>query len=294
MTHADPASAAITVDVALALRLLRGDPAARGRTVYVVVDVIRATTSIAVLLDRGCRRLRVAESVAEARQVAASARVAGDAARLTLAGEVGGLPPAGMDFGNSPAAFAQGDFSAADVVFATSNGTRALFACSGGAAVLVGALRNASAVARVAVERALAGERAAGEPDPAAPWTVCVVCSGADDRPAMDDTICAGVIAGAVVEGLRSTGRVVAIESGAQIALAVRDTAVARGLAAALADTWAACAVVELGLAADLAWCAALDASTVVPYVAGTDPERRLLLIERWAAASGDALRAHP
>ncbi|HEY7984139.1 MAG TPA: 2-phosphosulfolactate phosphatase [Ktedonobacterales bacterium] len=295
MTHADPTAAPVSpfvVDVALAPRLMRDDPAARGRTVFVVVDVIRATTSIIVLLERGCKRLRVAATVAQARQVGARERAAGGAARLTLAGEVGGLPPAGVDYGNSPAAFAEGDFSAADIVFATSNGTRALFACAGGAAVLVGALRNASAVARVAVERALAGEPAAA--NRAAPWTICVVCSGADDRPSMDDTICAGVIAGAVVEGVRAAGRAVAVESGAQIALAVRDGAQARGLAAALADTRAARGIVELGLAADLDWCAALDTSAVVPYVAGTDPEQRLLLIEPWPVQSVDARRAHP
>jgi phosphosulfolactate phosphohydrolase-like enzyme len=121
-----------------------------------------------------------------------------------------------------------------------------------------------------------------------------VVCSGADDLPSMDDTICAGVIAGAVVEGVRAAGRAVAVESGAQIALAVRDGAQARGLAAALADTRAARGIVELGLAADLDWCAALDTSAVVPYVAGTDPEQRLLLIEPWPVQSVDARRAHP
>jgi 2-phosphosulfolactate phosphatase len=294
MAHADSNAAPVVVDVALAPRLAPSEPQECGRTVFVVVDVIRATTSICVLLERGCRRLRVAETVAEALRLAASDRVCDQDQRLVLAGEVGGLPPAGLDFGNSPAAFVRGDFSAADVVLATSNGTRALFACADGAAVLVGALRNASAVARVAVERALAGERTAAAPDPAAPWTVCVVCSGVDDRPAMDDTICAGVIAGAVLEELRAAGRTAQIESGAQIALAVGDGALKRGLPAALADTWAARAVVELGLAADLDWCAALDASTVVPFVAGTDPAHRLLLIEPWSAEVGRANRAYP
>ncbi|HEV2239001.1 MAG TPA: 2-phosphosulfolactate phosphatase [Ktedonobacterales bacterium] len=289
MTHADPSAPPVVVDVALAPQLIGDDAAAHRRTVFIVVDVIRATTSIGVLLERGCRRLRVAATVAQARQVAADARVAGNAPRLTLAGEVGGLPPAGLDYGNSPAAFAQGDFSGADVVLATSNGTRALFACAGGAATLVGALRNAGAVAHAAVEHALAAESDASGASPAAPWTICVVCSGAFDRPAMDDTICAGVIAGAVLDELRAAGRAVVTGSGAQIALAVRDVARSRGLAAALADTWAARAIVEVGLAADLAWCAALDASALVPYVAATDPEQPLLLIERWSRADAGA-----
>jgi 2-phosphosulfolactate phosphatase len=215
------APAPVIVDVALAPQLAPVEPALRGRTVYIVVDVIRATTSICVLLERGCRRLRVAASVAEALQVGQQG--------LTLAGEVGGLPPAGLDYGNSPAAFAHGDFSGADVVLATSNGTRALFACVGGVAILVGALRNSSAVARAAVARALAGARAKAADSAQQPWTVMVVCAGADDRPAPDDTICAGVIAAAVIEELRAAGCAAEVESGAQIALAVREVALRRG-----------------------------------------------------------------
>lgn len=283
----------VVVEVALAPQLAPGATGQRGRTVFIVVDVIRATTSICVLLERGCRRLRVAETVAEALRLAEGDPTDAGAPRPLLAGEVGGLPPAGLDVGNSPAAFAQGDYRAADVVFATSNGTRALFACAGGAAILVGALRNAAAVARVAVARATAGACAETAAADQAPWTVMVVCAGAYDRPAMDDTICAGIIAAAVLEELRAGGYTVEVESGAQIALAVREVALARGLAAALADTWAARAVMEIGLAADLPWCAALDASTVVPYVAGADPAHHLLRIEPWAAM-GDALAALP
>ena len=287
MDAGDHANASVVVDVALAPLLVPGELEQRGRTIFIVVDVIRATTSICVLLERGCRRLRVAETVAEALRLADRSPTAAGAPRLTLAGEVGGLPPTGLDYGNSPAAFARGDYSAADVIFATSNGTRALFACAGGAATLVGALRNAGAVARVATERALAGASSEADASSRAPWTVMVVCAGAYDRPAMDDTICAGVITAAVVEELQAAACAVEIESGAQIALAVREAALARGLAAALADTWAARAVVEIGLMEDLAWCAALDASMVVPCVAGSDPEHHLLRIEPWPGERG-------
>jgi 2-phosphosulfolactate phosphatase len=284
MAHSGSGAPPVVVDVALAPGLAPGEAAARGRTVFVVVDVLRATTSICVLLERGCQRLRVAATVSEALRLAGDERATNGTSRLVLAGEVGGLPTTGLDYGNSPAAFARGDFSTADVVLATTNGTRALFACAGGAAVLVGALRNAGAVARVAVERALAGERTAGGPDRDTPWTVCVVCAGQSDRPAMDDTICAGMIASAVLEQVRAAGRDADIASGAQIALAVREVALRRGLADALADTWAARVVMEIGLAADLDWCAALASSAVVPFVAGSDPDHPLLLIERWPA----------
>jgi 2-phosphosulfolactate phosphatase len=271
----------VLVEVALAPHLLPSEPDQRARTVFVVVDVIRATTSICVLLERGCRHLRVAETVANALALAQPDST-DSAPRLVLAGEVGGLPPDGFDYGNSPTAFAEGHFSAAEVVLATTNGTRALFACAGGAAILVGALRNASAVARAAGERARAGI-ADGS---GAPWTIMLVCAGVNDQPAPDDTICAGVIIGAVLAELRAAGPEVVIEDRAHNALTAGQLAVARGLQESLAETGAARAIADVGLAADLRWCAALNASAVVPHVAGADPAHHLLRIAPWASTT--------
>jgi hypothetical protein len=45
--------------------------------------------------------------------------------------------------------------------------------------------------------------------------------------------------------------------------------------------------VMEIGLEADLAWCAALDATTVVPHVAAADLVLPLLRIEPWVGQAG-------
>lgn len=130
--------------------------------VCIVVDVLRASSSIVTLLERGCERLVIAEDVRYARKLHE---------RLPdhlLCGEVGGLPPEGFDYGNSPAEFSRVDLAGKSVILATTNGTRALADCAREAsAVLVGCLLNRTAVARAALH--LAGEMSAD---------ISVVCAG--------------------------------------------------------------------------------------------------------------------
>src|SRR5688572_14582039 len=86
---------------------------------YVVVDLLRATTTIAALFDARLRDLVVTGDIETAREVA---RRDG---RL-LFGEVGGLPPEGFDFGNSPLEVMAADLAGKDGVLFTTNGTLAL------------------------------------------------------------------------------------------------------------------------------------------------------------------------
>ena len=73
--------------------------------VCIVVDVLRATTCIATLFDRGCPRVYVAASHESAR---AFARPRG----LILCGESGGYRVPDFDYGNSPVEFDAMDFFA--------------------------------------------------------------------------------------------------------------------------------------------------------------------------------------
>src|SRR5690242_15031780 len=54
---------AFYIDVALVPAFVESDPNRRAGTVYVVVDVIRATTTLAVAFDRGCQRVLLAPDV---------------------------------------------------------------------------------------------------------------------------------------------------------------------------------------------------------------------------------------
>ena len=241
------------------------------RRVAIVVDVLRATTSILTLFERGCAEVLVAPTVDAARRYAEVARgpapaagpsaspvsterrERGAAGGVRTAGEQGGLAPEGFDFGNSPAAFARADVAGSRIVMATTNGTRAFHAVREAPVVLTGCLRNRRAAARAAVEAAIQGG-----------LDVAVVCAGREGRFSLDDAYTAGGISNAVVDYLtdrvpcRTTDAVLAAEtlyrSWPDAAKLFRLTAAGRN-------------VLAIGLAEDLGYCAVPDCSELVPRV---------------------------
>src|SRR5689334_5193297 len=112
------------IDVALVPAFVEANADQRKDAVYVVVDVIRATTTLTVAFDRGCRRVLLAPDIETALE-----RARREPGRFLLGGEREGVAPPGFEFGNSPAEYARADFAGRDLLFVTTNGTYALRAC---------------------------------------------------------------------------------------------------------------------------------------------------------------------
>jgi 2-phosphosulfolactate phosphatase len=231
------------------------------RRVAVVIDVLRATTSMLTLLERGCAEVVIAPTVEAARRYAAEGAPVRTgrgsplerADRIRTAGEEGGLAPPGFDFGNSPAEFARADVSGNRVVLATTNGTRAFHAVRDAPVLLAACLRNRTAAARAAAAAALRAE-----------LDVCIVCAGRQGRFSLDDAYTAG----AVAEALRAELADLAPVDATDAVLA------ARALYRAWPDsvelfrqTAGGRNVVAIGLEEDLLYCAAHDVSDSVPRV---------------------------
>ncbi len=124
----------------LDLALLPAEAEAMEADCYIVVDLLRATTTIATLFARGLTDLIVAGDIDLARAV-------GSRDGRLLFGEVGGLRPAGFDHGNSPVEAAAADVAGRGAVLFTTNGTLALCAMAGRGDVYTGAIANLSAAA---------------------------------------------------------------------------------------------------------------------------------------------------
>lgn len=95
--------------------LLEGAQRAEG--VVLIVDVYRAFTTASVAFDRGISKIIFVAEPEEALAVRAQGR-----AELCV-GEVGGIPPAGFDFGNSPYELAKADIAGKVMVHTTRAGT---------------------------------------------------------------------------------------------------------------------------------------------------------------------------
>jgi 2-phosphosulfolactate phosphatase len=231
----------VRIDVALVPALVRDTG-----SLVVVVDTLRASSSIVALLDAGVPAILPAASVEAAREL----RV-----RLPdhiLCGEVDGLPPPGFDYGNSPVEFASLPPDGRRAILATSNGTRILNELADRPAVLVGALLNREAAAAAAL--ALAREHGCD---------ITVVCAAAPSgKLALEDALGAGAIAEAALRLDPS------LQAGDDARFAGDAfLAASTDLAAALAASRHGVELIAAGLAADVEYCARLDVSTVAPLL---------------------------
>jgi 2-phosphosulfolactate phosphatase len=141
----------------------------------VVIDVLRATTTIIHALAAGCIAVRPCGEVEEARQLADSMR----AGRVLLGGERGGLPLPGFDVGNSPKEFTARLCRNATLVLTTTNGTRALLRAAEAERTIVAGFVNYSAVC----------EQIKNDARP-----VHIVCAGTDGSVTLEDTLLAGAL----------------------------------------------------------------------------------------------------
>jgi len=224
----------------------------------IVLDVLRATSSIVTLFDRGASSIALAGSADEAR--AAAKGMAG----AVLCGEVGGLPPYGFDYGNSPAEFAKLDFSGKHIIMSTTNGTAAVRACGSAPAVLIGALLNANAVVREAFEllKSLKG--------------VLLVCAGRQGRFVLDDAVAAGYLCHVFLNEARV--RDVRVSQGNAANAAYRLYHSYPNLLAGLSESDSAQALQPLRLGGDGSYCARTSISKRVPRL-GTTPGEGLHLL---------------
>jgi 2-phosphosulfolactate phosphatase len=253
----------VRVDVALTPALLSDVD----RSICVVVDVLRASTSCVAMFESGVESIAVAESPELARRIRAE-----HLPDALLCGETGGLPPPGFDFGNSPAEFSRAKLAGRDAVLVTSNGTRALHAVSRAPSVLVGCLRNRAAVARFATQEAQQSAWAEGR--------ILIVCAanayGATFS--LDDAVTAGAIAQAV-ERLIAGGPITDEYEPADAALAAVHLyeAYAANLVSAFRDGSHGRLLEQLGFSEDLDFCAAVDASNCVPYLSAEEGGLQML-----------------
>ena len=216
-----------------------------GRTV-VVLDVLRATTSIVEALAAGARTLYPVATIEEA--IGLAKTLGRD--EVLLAGERKALPIEGFDLGNSPGEFTAERVGGKTVVMSTTNGTIAITAASGGGRVIVGAWTNFQTVVDELV-------RTEAEP--------VFLCAGRDRVFGLEDAVCAGQIAAALMKALPEAEW--EMNDGAVAALALAEEF--PDPAALFPHTAAGRAIMDAGLGDDLAYCAQADLRAVLPVLEG-------------------------
>jgi 2-phosphosulfolactate phosphatase len=220
------------------------EPTRMRGSIAVVIDVLRATTTIVHALAAGCVCVRPCGEIDEAKALAAKSTL--------LAGERGGKPIAGFDLGNSPREYTARKCKGKTLVFTTSNGTRAILRALEAERILIASFVNFSAVC----------EQLQRDARP-----VHIVCAGCDGEPCMEDTLLAGALVEFFCDEMNPR-----LNDSARLAWDCYENQ-GRILRGALQVCQGGELLRSLGMGDDIDACAEVDKFTLVPEVC-RDPLR--------------------
>ena len=227
------------IDVAFTPAEVKG---ALARRVIVVIDVLRATSTIVEALANGARSVLPVATVDEA--VRKAEEIGRDA--VLLCGERESLPIRGFHLGNSPQEFTRERVDGRALIMTTTNGTVAVIAASSATRCFIGSLLNVGAVARRLAEQ---GEDA------------LLLCAGKEGSFAAEDAMCAGRI----MRRLRDHTNVTLGNDAA--VTAIQLTGQRSVPARALARTAAGKQLRGIGRSEDIVFCAQEDRHDCVPVL---------------------------
>lgn len=212
----------------------------------IAVDVLRATSTIATALAEGAEAVQVFNDMTQLMQESAH----WPADRRIRAGERGGAKVDGCDLGNSPLDCTADRVQGCRLFISTTNGTRCLQRVQSAKTVLTAALINRQAVVKHLVQT---------QPD-----TVWIVASGWEGSFSLEDTVCAGAIAHALLKEMGGTVADIAGNDEVTSALALY-TQWQNRLLDLLQQASHGQRLLRLNCLEDLKYCSQLDVLNVLP-----------------------------
>jgi len=212
-------------------------------TIVVIIDVFRATSTIAAALNNGAKCVIPVASVEECIAVGKSIP------NSLTAGERDGKVAAGLEFGNSPLEYPRSFVEGKTLVLTTTNGTRLLHMVQDAAEIITGAFLNLDAVCRFLIK-----ERR----------PVLLACAAWKDRFNLEDTLFAGAVISAVKEhfnvncdSVRAASHLYQSSGGLYLDF-LKDSSHYRRLSA-------------FGLEKDMEYCTTPNLHSVVPILRGRE-----------------------
>lgn len=139
----------------------------------VVIDVLRASSTIITALENGARAVVPVLSADEA----VTLKTRYDSEYVLLGGERGGLKIPGFDLGNSPLEYTEDIVEDKTIVFTTTNGTKAIRSAHSADILLIGSYLNLEATAKKVVELGK---------------DTLIICAGRQGCFSLEDAACAG------------------------------------------------------------------------------------------------------
>jgi 2-phosphosulfolactate phosphatase len=204
----------------------------------IVIDALRATSTLITALAGGAKGVVPAETVQQAKQL----QKEGD----LLGGERSCRKIPGFDLGNSPFEYTPELVGGRRIVMTTTNGTRGIQKAQKAHHVLAGSFLNGTACAKAAhhLQR-----------------DIVIVCAGTQDVFSWEDGLCAGFISDALI-------RQAAVELGDfGLAMLAGYRHVRERIEEALLGTSNGKRLTKLGFRGDIVFCAQRDKFGIVPVL---------------------------
>ena len=214
----------------------------KGNKIGVVIDVLRATTSAVMALKNGCSSFIPITSIEEAREMLKRF----EREKVLLGGAKRGVKVQGFDLGNSPDDYKEEIVTGKDIIFTSSNGTKAMHQLQGARKVLIASFLNISAVC---------SELLTLNTD------VLIACSGDFGVFSLGDAVCAGMIVDRLSESLSEGLEKSDTATVAQTLYGVHKKDIRKML---LQSEWGQY-LIGLGLGKDIDTCAQIDIAPIVP-----------------------------
>lgn len=216
----------------------------KGKTVL-VIDILRASTTIASALFHGAKEIIPSHTLDNATKIASNLF----AGQSVLGGERHGKKIDGFDLGNSPLEYHEENVNKKSIVFATTNGTVAIYRARYGDKVIITGFVNITSVVNYIKEQNL--------------QELYILCAGKDQAFCIEDALCAG----AIIDRLFSSHQFEFQLSDSARASLMMWERMEQQLVEVLKESDHGKYLISIGAEADIDICATLDIYPVIPIL---------------------------
>jgi 2-phosphosulfolactate phosphatase len=214
----------------------------RNKTV-VVIDVLRACSSMVTALINGAKGIIPVEDMAAASKIAANL----DPKSVLLCGEKDGRKIDGYQLGNSPMEYSRGVVDGKTMIMNTTNGTKAVTRAGLARKILIGCFLNVGSVVE---------ELRNGDGD------IIIICAGWKSRFSLEDMLCAGLIIDRLGDGVFNDNAT----DGAKLAHVLYQK-YSNDIEGAVSQSNHANRLKDIAHPNDISYCSQLDRISIVPYM---------------------------
>jgi len=208
----------------------------------VIIDVLRASSTIVTALVNGCRGFVPILSPGQAKKKAQQF----EKEKVLLGGEREGTKIEGFDLGNSPREYKREAVKDKTIIFSTTNGVKTLEMIKGAYRIIIGSFLNLQAVCNYCTN--YKGD-------------ILIICAGKEGRFSLEDTACAGMI----INSLRDVFPVACREVDANLTAQLLYKKFGNNILEILRKSQHGRYLESIGLGEDLKFCSQLNFFHIVP-----------------------------